>query len=61
MTSLTRPRKSRKPADAYIHTSKIQVPYPVVFGHYEYLSEEELHELIVDLNHELARRAVAGE
>lgn len=42
--------------NAHVHTSKIKVPFPVVFGHYEYLTDEELHDIITDLDHEYRRR-----
>lgn len=42
--------------DAYIHTTKVKVPFAVVYGHFEYLTDEELHDIITDLDHERTRR-----
>jgi len=42
--------------DAHIHTSKVKVPFAVVYGHFEYLTDEELHDIITDLDHERTRR-----
>lgn len=34
----------------------LRLPVHITLGHYEAATQEELSELIVDLNHELARR-----